>query len=254
MQSRFIPKIFSEQGITSEKVSDPECENFLLKEYAYSQNVNSEIDLIANKEWNSRNFSSLTSWCDWFRRLSNKTFVDFILKVLEDNILIDLGGGKGPMSEFAFLFKARAYVNVDIGFLSKDSVENVDFEMVSRFMPYQWTKFDSLRRHIDLDPEHKCKNILLKIDMLDFLSRLPDNSVGVITLNGIDNCIIHTRAYMDELNYQIRRVLKVNGILFGNNSVIWNLSKLDMPECLNSVPGNFGLERDFILIKGINSH
>jgi hypothetical protein len=249
MVARFIPQEFANRGVTTEGITSDDCSNFLLQEYSFGQSCSESISLLANQEWSSKVFSSSTSWADWFRGLPNKDFVAFMTAKLEGRALIDLGGGRSVMSDFAFLFRARAYVNVDMGCLEKDSYRLLGFNEVERFLPRAWIEQPKNREHIAFDSDHQMIEVGLKMDMLDFLSRLPDCSIPLITINGIDRCIIHTNEYADELNWQIRRVLTAGGILFGNNSVVADMRKLGREECLQRV--NIDLKRceGFILEK-----
>lgn len=106
----------------------------------------------------------------------------FFKNKLEGKILVDLGGGYGVMEKFAKKMGVSVYINVD------------------RLLPgHQEAKPDST---IDLSKAEQSTNktqvIEVKADILDFISRLPENSVN-ITINGMDVMMLDTcGAYADE--------------------------------------------------------
>lgn len=249
MDNRFIPKIFTDQGLTGSDFRNDACVGFLLNEFSFGSSPTPEVISLAHSEWNARNFFSITSWANWFDRLSDREFVQFMLERLEGKTLVDLGGGTAVMASFAFLFRADCYINVDMGYLTKDSYRLLKYEEAREFMPHRWKNFEAKREHIDLDPQHVCTKVGLKMDMVDFLSRLQNNSLPVVTLNGIDDCIIHTAEYAIELNRQIRRTLQDGGILFGNKSWIIDMARIGECECLQPVKIGSRHGEDFILEK-----
>ena len=59
---------------------------------------------------------------------------------------------------------------------------------------------------------------MVKNDMLSYLSSLKDNSVDVITIFGIDWCIINPCTYLPKVAKQINRVLVPKGYVFGSGT------------------------------------
>ena len=105
MINRFIPDIFSDQGLSETDFALSTCEEYILGEMNLAQEPVQEIFEIAKQEWNSRDYYSTTSWADWFMPLSNKEFVDFVKERLEGQFLVDIGGGHGIMNSFAFFLR-----------------------------------------------------------------------------------------------------------------------------------------------------
>lgn len=101
-------------------------------------------------------------------------YIDFFKSKLKGEILLDLAGGYGDMVDFADFMGARVYINVDLNppFI-KDKHEINPLIDISQQYEYM--------------PEMQVINV--KADMLDFISRCPDNSLNV-TVNNIDSYVI----------------------------------------------------------------
>jgi hypothetical protein len=239
----------SDGGRLGVQLGTDQHSNFLASEFSFADLVWGEVRSVVAQEWKKKMYTSPTSYADWFNALRDKEFVEFMTATLQDKTLIDLGGGTGRMSSFAFLFKARAYVNVDAHLVRDNSCECLGFDQVTRFLPSDWTMASQNRQHISFDSDHRYTEVQLKMDMLEFLSRVPDSMVSVITINGIDDCIIHTNDYAEQLNLHIRRVLKEDGVLFGNNSLIYTKKSTRESECLQRVNISRGTCEGFILKK-----
>jgi len=119
---------------------------------------------------------------------------------LNGGILIDLGFGKVPlMKALATRYKSKTYIGVDRYSIGKED-ESSDPHKV----------MDDLSKN-------DIQAILVKSDLLDFASRIPDNSVN-FTINGIDKNIIPDEDYQKALVKEMIRATKKGGIIFGFNS------------------------------------
>ncbi|OGG74173.1 hypothetical protein A3A40_00380 [Candidatus Kaiserbacteria bacterium RIFCSPLOWO2_01_FULL_54_20] len=138
---------------------------------------------------------------------------------LRGNILVDLGGGRlCRMLSVAGMYDSSAYINVDsyiaggFGDLPYDPTKN------------QYKAFYEHRSGLPgwVQPQHfpHTEPAIVNADMLDFVSRLPDNSVN-FTMNGIDYDILGEGAlnikYQWFLAGEIIRTLRPGGIIFGVN-------------------------------------
>lgn len=138
----------------------------------------------------------------------------FFQDKLKNSILVDLGGGywTSMADETAKDYSASALINVDKFMYPKD-------------MPYDpLTPQDPGRSGAVLSyPRH----VFVRSDMLDFVARLPDNSVNFMA-NGIDMFIMGRPSginllYRSALGKEIVRAMKSGGIIFGNQfDYIWD--------------------------------
>lgn len=111
-------------------------------------------------------------------------------------ILVDLGSGtNNSMERLAEALEASVYVKIDKFFLNPKLINPTEIVRTKQGM--QITGAIS--------------------DMLDFLSKLPDNSV-CLTINGIDGLVIRNNEYHEALVREIVRVLVAGGAVFGTNS------------------------------------
>ena len=131
-----------------------------------------------------------------------KKVFDFVSERLSEKMLVDLGAGRdrGRIQNMAQRLGAKIYIGVD------------------KFFPYK--EREEINSDQDLSYGEKQEDMqvaTIKGDMLDFLSRLPDNSV-CITMNGIDIDMVTSEAYINALVKEIIRVLHPSGIAFGTDS------------------------------------
>jgi hypothetical protein len=133
---------------------------------------------------------------------------EFFKDKLSGNVLIDLGGGRVPaMRHFAKNYGAKAFINVE------------------RFLPDRFPVdptvdlTDALRTEKEKDMDM----LVVKADMLDFVSKLPDNFAN-FTINGIDSVIIEDQNYHHALAQELARATRPGGIIFGMCSdALWEL-------------------------------
>lgn len=129
----------------------------------------------------------------------------FFIQKLSGGVLVDLGGAEGNLRESALVWGVKTYINVDRG-------------------EYSWQKDgkrlppNPLKAAVEFD-ESKLHIIGVNSDMLDFVSRMRDNSAN-FTINGIDFNIIEDDAYHAALAKEVIRATKPGGIIFGANSEI----------------------------------
>jgi hypothetical protein len=111
---------------------------------------------------------------------------------IEGKILVDLGGGERyyKMEKLANSCGASSYLCVDK-------------------YQYDGNKFRSNEGVMRV-----------RMDMLRFVSRLPDNSVN-FTISGIDGYVLPDRDYKEALAHEMARTTLQNGIVFGNVASIY---------------------------------
>ena len=126
---------------------------------------------------------------------------DFLRQHLEDGVLIDLGGGSWGSAELARYLGAATYINVERNLRSDEEIPPNPLAAIKD------EQTDDLQE------------ILIKADMLDFVSRLRDNSANFM-INGIDESAINDFAYHLALAKELERATKPGGVVFGINSEI----------------------------------
>jgi hypothetical protein len=113
-----------------------------------------------------------------------------IFKKIEDNVFVDLGAGKVPFAyTIATMFNAKAYVGVEPFYFRK--LSQCDFSKYA----------------------HEEKNIpyfIVPEDMLTFLKRLPNKS-ATIFISAIDNEVIPSKEYRNNVKKEIPRCISSNG-------------------------------------------
>ena len=123
---------------------------------------------------------------------------DFLKEKLADQILVNLACGE---------YRPVAYRFQKLG---PKVVVNVDM-----------SKAKGLRA------DHK-KNLVVGEDILEFVSRLPDNFCS-FTISGFDDHVMPEKEYHEALMTEVCRSLKEDGILFGNKSNVLHLAR-SVPE------------------------
>jgi len=129
---------------------------------------------------------------------STKATRNFLKSKLKGEILIDLGSGLNPTLLELALELECCYIHIDKFRLQSN--RNLNPKKAIYQYKEGWTEI--------LD---------VQADMLDFLSRMKSNSAN-ITINGIDSYIIPNKNYHEALAREILRVIKPEGIVFGNKS------------------------------------
>ena len=130
----------------------------------------------------------------------------YMREKLKDSILVDLGCGARLASGFMFgtmdKYSIAAYVGVD-----RYAWPDTSYDPTLN----QWKKNDNRKLiRSGMPPIAK-----VHADMLDFVARLPDNSVNFV-LNGIDRFVISTGSeYHRTLAKEMIRALKPGGIICG---------------------------------------
>jgi len=132
--------------------------------------------------------------------------VEWIENHVRGNLMVDLGGAERlTMLTVASWFGAKGYIDVDKN-ISKSLPYDPTKNQIKEFQGGRYT-----RREDDTEIA------VVKSDMLDFVARLEDESIGVYTLNGIDYGVLTDRDYRNALTAEIARTLKPGGIVFGHD-------------------------------------
>lgn len=176
-----------------------------------------------------------------------REIVDYLKRKLEGETLIDLGGSSDMLVfDLGLKVKASATLSVD-KYLdeprvneearevdwdqSRPAVQDPFTNIRDRLNPkFRWDFFekkypDELRDYLvsNYDVENLPEYGIVCDDMLDFVSRLPDDSANFM-MNGIDGFILTgSSEYKDALAREIVRTLKPGGIVFGSS--FWAVSE-----------------------------
>lgn len=155
-------------------------------------------------------------WVDvYFNRLEDDIYNppryaklrEYLTDKLNSGILIDVGGGGGEyIAELAKKSGVSKYINVDL-YSKRNSTDPFNGKIINR----------NYRRLSDEEKVRQMDDIQVDSDMLDFVSRLPDNCAN-FAVNGIDTYVIDSNKYRDVLFNEIVRATKVGGIIFGIES------------------------------------
>lgn len=140
---------------------------------------------------------------------------DLVLELggkLKDTVLLDIGGGNGKLYYFANRFQAKTYLNVDKYADGIDGKKPLDPEA-----DIHTEATGDGGKLSEFLPPRNTQEVTVKADMLDFVSRLPDDSVNV-TVNGIDEDIVPNPAYHQALACEILRIVKKDGFIVGHGS------------------------------------
>lgn len=134
--------------------------------------------------------------------------LEILREKISGRILVDLGSGPSfYMQALAHSLRVKVYIRVDL-FAIGD--ENLKPDPSADLEDDEWRKHDE-----ELFPG--LTHAQVKADMLDFISRVPDESVCV-TISGIDRNIIGDQRYHDALAREIIRVLIPGGLVFGTSA------------------------------------
>ncbi len=153
---------------------------------------------------------------------SKEAVKTYFASKLRGNILVDLGCGREDKSVDAMLWlarysKAQSYIGVDANY-GGGEIED----------PFTAIRRDKKRQLDFWVPNTKEKAIpqelTVRAHMLDFISRLPDNSAN-FAFNGIDPDIIPDNDYLMALMDEFVRATRVGGIVFGKNSEVYFTKK-----------------------------
>lgn len=137
-------------------------------------------------------------WSEVINTENENAVRDFLRRHLSGQVLIDFGGGTSAMSNLASEFGCSIYVNVDRAPYGEEEKPNP-------LVPaYHRQVGDTMNLHVHAD-------------MLDFISRVKENSVNCI-INGIDVIIVDDSKYHEALAREMIRVTKKGGLIFGTTS------------------------------------
>lgn len=171
----------------------------------YRNLIDTEEDRI-NKSLGSVNV--VDNFRAWIRRPEDGTPEEWeadkriIADRLKDTPLVDLGSGYDADGYLiAQHFGSSVYVGVDI------------YPHGAKEKALDPLAFDKERRE-DFQRPGSPECMLVRSDMLDFVSRLPDNSVNFM-MNGLD--CVRGGEYQEKLAKEIIRALKPGGLLVGVN-------------------------------------
>lgn len=141
-----------------------------------------------------------------------------ILKLFRDaisgNILCDLGSaGGGLVGYIAKVLSAGLYIEVDKFPNGQDDPTPIDSTRGrGEIYVSRGGRFFNEGPIKEVQPE-----IHVRADMLDFISRLKSSSVNIV-INGIDTDIIAPNKYHEFLAKEMLRVVRDNGLIFGDSS------------------------------------
>lgn len=134
----------------------------------------------------------------------HKELLEFIREKISRELLVDLGGGRrATMKWLAKEFKVKTYIDVEKYLADKFPLDPVM----------------NIAEQLGQTPEEaeETEIVLVKADMLNFVSRVPDNSVNFV-INGIDTFVIDSPKYHSALAREISRTTKIGGVVFGINA------------------------------------
>ncbi len=170
----------------------------------------------------------------------NEEIKKYFDEALPGSVVCDLGGHNGGSIEvLAASRNADLFINVD-----KYPRGHVDDTPVdAKRGVFKNSEYKSgITDTVLVEGVHK--NIDVRADMLDFVSRLKDSSVN-ISINGIDTDLIPDDEYHKSLAKEILRATKQGGIVFGNNS-----EALQIIEEMIRADANVGSEFEVAYNKG----
>lgn len=129
---------------------------------------------------------------------------------MEGRPLVDLGGGfYDGLQKIAVSLGVSTYINVD----------KFAFTYPEKPNPFV-DSFEEMAKQEgeDVDPSEmkdgETQLVHVKADLLDFVSRMPDNSTN-FTINGIDLLILGSRPYHEALAKEVSRATFPGGLVFG---------------------------------------
>mgnify|MGYP001572054929 CR=1 FL=1 len=160
-------------------------------------------NLVAKQETRGMDFPPSTInysiiWSEVINAQEENTVRDFLRRHLSGQVLIDLGGGSSAMSNLASEFGCTTYVNAD-------RAPYDEKEKPNPLVPAgHWQVEDTMNVHVHAD-------------MLDFISRVRENSVNCI-INGIDVIIVDDSKYHESLAREMIRATRKGGLIFGTTS------------------------------------
>lgn len=149
----------------------------------------------------------------------DKEVMQLFKKSISGNTLCDLGSAGGRLDYLANTLSAGIYISVD-NFAGGQSIKELIDQTVDkpRTREFREPTFDGTIGNL----EGVLPILDVRADMLDFVSRLKDSSVNIM-INGIDGDVIPPKEYHELLAKELLRVLKVDGLIFGNNSDCLNI-------------------------------
>lgn len=211
--------------------STPSLEDFLQEP---SSDYSRIIKQASENEFEDRhvlraNHSSPWSFYDGIEDLQDRAdpkILELFKNTISGNTLCELGGASGRMETLAATNNAGLYINIDkYPSGTKDDGSPID-PTIGHVVHNKYE--DRLTGAVLIEGVHATMSV--RSDMLDFVSRLKNESVNIV-INGIDGDLIPVKEYHKSLAEEILRVTKENGVIFGNGSacltILCNLIQSD---------------------------
>ena len=161
--------------------------------------------------------------CMWGREVRENVNLERMLKeIMGGNTLVDLGCGFPHYLNIAVLAKelgAKGYIGVD------KNMGNMGTKITANYVNLKADFPNGPLRGVGIGEKYSKEDkrtnipedsILVRIDMLDFISRLPSNSFN-FTLNGIDTSILNTKEYTEAVIKEIIRATRKGIFSLGLN-------------------------------------
>jgi len=130
---------------------------------------------------------------------------EYLSQKLKGKILVDLGCGPDPRPSVAGKFGADTYIGVDkfnVGERDDNRAPKPDpFTNVSKKSPEKARKYSE-----------GADSILVRADMLDFVSRLPSNSVNFM-MDYVNGDIINRDEYVEAVVEELARATEEGGVV-----------------------------------------
>ena len=204
-----------------EEQFDPQ--ELLVYDHPERENINRLIKQAEERNEQYQGISELKSPHDRFLQeilIEDKDGVDspegrLARQINEANQVINLGGGFMEMSKE---FDYKVLIGVD-KYPESDNSISAQADKVHRE--------ESDQLYAERQIQGGTKEFVVKMDMLDFVSRLPDDSNEFLTINGIDQNIVEDEEYVRTLAMEIVRTTKPGGMMFGVDSFVFEFIKND---------------------------
>jgi hypothetical protein len=205
---------------TPEKVRLPELEDFLQEPTIDYREIISKAHQIYNESgstgnaWWQANHTRMLDNLVYRQERIDKKVLQLFQQAVSGNTLCDLGSAGGKLDHLAKALSAGLYIEVDKFPRGQNDERPIDSTIGKVEMrEFREPTYDGTIGKL----EAVLPEIHVRADMLDFVSRLKDSSVNIV-INGIDGSIIKPKEYHELLAKELLRVVRDNGLIFGNNS------------------------------------
>ena len=150
-----------------------------------------------------------------------KTEKEYLKRKLKDGLLIDLGGNASDFRASSVMRRLSRQLGVKT-YINVDYCHGGDINPYTSILAPDMVEPPSLKPLSKKEKSQTINDLLVNDDMLDFVSRLPDNSSN-FAINGIDENSLHDQvgSYTQALWREILRSTKKGGVIFGVGSEIW---------------------------------